>query len=278
MKEVIRIGAKNLALLTLDEQCRRCFWIAIHSSFKGVWEKFGPIYNQLDRFLKDHVNSIIEETGRAPAWLPRAEHIVRCISIKRLEYLFVGTNVEVRGMPDAVFEMDDGTIMIVDFKTGKPKTRDHPWFAWYAAQLNAYAHMGQALYGWKISGLYMVNAVIINDKEAAADVEARREDGFVIGFKFFNVAVPIDYASTPDLTVVLRQLYDKTEPPAGREGCKDCARIKELYELMTQAQASLREDDGPVMPSIGDCPLKWQIRTLSVAPHPSSPRSFIWHP
>ncbi|MEX2387231.1 MAG: PD-(D/E)XK nuclease family protein [Phycisphaeraceae bacterium] len=245
MSDPFRISAKNLGLLANDTQCPRCYWLALRVGFRGVWEKFGPIYNQIDLFTKKHVEAYVDDHDQAPPWMPLAKEVRADITPKRLQHVFPGSNIEVRGHPDGVYELENGEAMLIDFKTSKTKTPGDAMFGWYAAQTNAYAHILERNYDLKVRKIYLVFARIQADTTAAADVEARRDDGFAMQFKMESVEVDRDSAIIPDLTLLVRNMLNEQSAPNAKDGCVDCARLTELYEaLHEQASATCRNDVG----------------------------------
>lgn len=235
MSDDLFISVKNLGALMMPDHCQRCFWLALRTGFKGIWEKFGPIYSSIDRFMKYHVDSIITDTGHGPDWLLHGKEVISSMKPPRLTFPIPGIGVTVRGEPDAILECKDGKYLLIDYKAAKYKGDDDFFMPVYFHQLNAYATIIEAQYGIEIKKMFLCYASVQADKDAAADVTTRLADGFSMRFVINNHVIERNRTVLPDLACIAKNIHRQIEPPPPHEGCKDCQRLASWY---TQLKAS----------------------------------------
>ena len=77
------------------------------------------------------------------------------------------TNVVLRGTPDGILVMQDGSHLIVDYKTAKFTAHQDELFPMYEVQLNAYAVIGEQKGFAPVSGLALVYTEPVTDDATA---------------------------------------------------------------------------------------------------------------
>jgi hypothetical protein len=66
-------------------------------------------------------------------------------------------------------------------------------------------------------------------------------DAIYMRFERKIVPVKIGLAMIPPLLMRTRELYDLTEPPLGRDDCKDCRLLESLLSIMAPTEARMEK-------------------------------------
>lgn len=234
MSSSLRISAKVLGSLALPGSCERCFWLQMRLEGKLPFQIFPGIFNTIDSYGKRLVEGWFERHGGPPPWLVglgKIRRFIRPPSYKTFSIVDAGTSVVLRGSPDAMFEMADGSNAIIDYKTAKFTEKQDELFPMYEGQLNAYAYIGERRGFAPVSKLALVYAEPVTDDDSVEKDSNILPDGFNLGFSATILPVEIK----PDLvTGLLRKakaILDLASPPRGTDGCEDCASLHELFKL-----------------------------------------------
>jgi PD-(D/E)XK nuclease superfamily len=231
MKHPLRISAKTLGGLALPDFCPRCFWI--RTRVKALpYQIFPGIFSSIDSYGKKIVQGWFERQGSAPPWLRELGDIRRWIRPPHYTKFSVreGDNT-LRGEPDGIFEMRDGSYSIVDYKTAKFTATQDELFPMYEGQLNAYAHIGERCGFRPVSQLALVYTQPVTGDATARDEANLTGEGFRMTFSAHIVTVARKPELVPNLLQRARQIVELDAPPASRPGCQDCGRLAELLTL-----------------------------------------------
>jgi hypothetical protein len=87
-----------------------------------------------------------------------------------------------RGSPDIIFNKEDRSYIIADFKTSKYTENQDKLLPVYEAQLNAYVLIGEQRNISPVSNLVLIYTEPVTDETATTCNEYHREDGFIMGF------------------------------------------------------------------------------------------------
>ncbi len=208
------ISAKDLGKLALPDFCPRCFWLERH--FGKPPSLFPSIFSSIDSLTKKNVHETFSKEKRIPAWLPLEKinevydgDVSFKLPVEAGDWVLVGR-------PDDIFQMEDKSFQIVDYKTAKFTGRQDELFPLYAVQLNAYAFLAEK-YG--LEPVSKLSLVYCEPSEAAA------ENGeFVLKFKSYHLNVGLDQENLFRLLVRAREIVDLAEPPASAENCQGICR------------------------------------------------------
>lgn len=230
------ISAKNLAAFNLSNRCDCCLWYLLHINFRKPWSIFPGIFSSFDSRQKRLVHLYLQKHKAAPKWFGPFKNAVRWVKPVRMEYWDQATNITIIGVPDEFLEYEDGSLAILDFKTGRYSKGQDALLDLYKAQLSAYCLMAPR-YGYqkptRAGLLYFEPCMEDSDEQVLGAIG---KDGFAFQFTGRPVEVPIDTKNVEKLLKAARKLYDLPVPPESKNDCKDCENLAELYRLCHSVQ------------------------------------------
>jgi len=204
------ISAKDLGRLAMLDFCPRCFWL---ERYLGKTPSVFPgIFSTLDSVSKKATHLAFDEADRPPKWLA----VENAVEVER-DSLYYKLPVEVgnwilKGYPDDILKLEDGSYHIIDYKTAKYTERQDELLPIYNVQLNVYAFLAKK-YGLEpISKL----SLIYCDPQSTLD----NYDEFKLSFKTHRLDIEIDEKIVFELLVRAREILDSPAPPKSRSGCK----------------------------------------------------------
>lgn len=224
----LQISGKNLGAFALPDACPRCLWLKLRQK-ELPYQIFPGIFSSIDAFTKNAVHGWFDRHGEAPPWLARIERFAGYQNPPGARKFFLEDrelDVRLTGAPDAVLVRQDGSLVIADYKTARFTEHQDELAPMYETQLNAYAMIAHRL-GWApVTGLMLL--YMEPHAESAHEDGHQDEAGLRMGFRANARPVPLDVGRVPMLMRKARALWDADEPPAGKEGCKDCRAIGEM--------------------------------------------------
>jgi CRISPR/Cas system-associated exonuclease Cas4 (RecB family) len=231
----IKISAKNLGALALPGFCPRCFWICMHCS-KLPFQIFPGIFSSIDSYTKKVTNLHFELHHRLPSWLKEVSIQARPVKVphhSKFKVLHEETDILLNGMPDEILQKEDGSFLILDYKTAKYTKAQDSLLPLYEVQLNAYAYIGKRNGYDPIAGLALVYMEPLTDLSLEQLDSVIHEDGFLMGFGGHTLEINLnDEKLIPPLLNEVRKIYDQPVPPEGDEECKDCMLLEELINIV----------------------------------------------
>jgi len=233
MSEQIIISAKNLGGVAMPGFCPRCFWIQMHSD--GIpYRIFPGIFSSIDAYGKKLVHGWFDRHQSSPPWLAPLGNIKGYVNpphYSKFSIFDAATNVILRGTPDGILVMQDGSHLIVDYKTAKFTLHQDELFPMYEVQLNAYAVIGEQNGLAPVSSLALVYTEPVTDDDTAKKDAYQNNSGFLMEFSAHIRPVNLARDAIPPLLVRVREIYDLNRPPESLKGCKDCALLQGLIDL-----------------------------------------------
>jgi CRISPR/Cas system-associated exonuclease Cas4 (RecB family) len=216
------IGVKDLGSLAKKDFCPRCFWYERHfGPFPGF---FPGVFNVIDRNLKNSIWSRWKKERKLPAWLKIGE-VKRVLTVEsvgtveerhRQKYLVAfhkKSGLILRGAPDLILQLKDGTLHIIDFKTARFKEEDDEFFPMYEVQLNGYALLATKMKVSKLSLVYFNPTNVIPE-------EFFVEKNFKLDFEPKIVSVEMKPHLIGDLLMKVKEILDSKVPPVSKEKCQ----------------------------------------------------------
>ena len=233
MSEPIIISAKNLGAVAMPGFCPRCFWIQMHSD--GLpYQIFPGIFSSIDSYGKKLVHGWFDRHQSAPPWLAPLGKIKGYINPPHYSKFSIhdpATNVILRGTPDGILVMQDGSHLIVDYKTAKFTQHQDELFPMYEVQLNAYAMIGEQKGFAPVSGLALVYTEPLTDDATAKKDAYQNDSGFLMEFSAHIRRVDLVPQAIPPLLVKVREIYSLDRPPESATGCNNCRLVNGLIAL-----------------------------------------------
>ena len=230
----LQISAKTLGHLAPDIHCPRCSWIRLHQK-RLPWQIFPSIFSSIDAWTKRLAHAAFA-CGRTPAWLAEFGKVVELLDVphwSRFKVVDAALGITLTGVPDELVRFKDGSLGILDYKTARYSSGQDALLPLYEIQLNTYRHIAQRLGMGQVStlGLIYFEPVI---GVSGGDVARQLTDiGAAMPFETTCVRLPILSAERIEqLLVEVRQLHDKVMPPSGRDGCRDCASLDQIINLL----------------------------------------------
>ncbi len=227
------ISAKTLGELALPGYCPRCFWMSMNAD-KLPFQIFPGIFSAIDSYGKNVVHGWFDRHKKPPEWLAPLGEIRTYKNpphYSKFGVLDETTSILLRGTPDGIFIMEDGSHAIIDYKTAKFTEYQDDLFPMYEAQLNAYAYIGERLDLKPVSKLALVYTEPVTSIAAASEDLNLTADGFRMSFAARILDVEIKPDLVPRLLGTAAEIFRSTSPPAGVDGCKDCAALASLLRL-----------------------------------------------
>lgn len=233
MGDPLVISAKTLGQLALPGYCPRCFWLAMKAG-RLPFQIFPGIFSAIDSYAKNVVHGWFDRYGKPPAWLEPLGPI-RTYKVPphftKFAVLDEKNEIILRGTPDGIFLMQDDSYAIIDYKTARFTAYQDDLFPMYEAQLNAYAYIGERLDVKPVSRLALIYTEPVTGNPATSDDANLTPEGFRMDFKARILEVEIQPGLVTRLLKTAADLLRLPAPPAGAEGCKDCAAIAGLVNL-----------------------------------------------
>lgn len=200
------------------------------------------IFNSIDVYGKNIIHAFFDEKQALPPWYPNIGNVTAYVPSKDLHwsrFMFTDpkTRITLRGTPDDLFRLSNGSYYLVDYKTAKATaTQDH-LYPLYEVQLNVYAYISSMSGLSPISGLSLIYMEPETYVEPDNVTHLISEADFSLRFTAKAVDVKLDTKSViPPLLVRVREIFDRHEPPPGNEGCEDCRLLSRLLKLVQSWQ------------------------------------------
>jgi hypothetical protein len=231
--EPIKISAKNIAATALEDFCPRCYWIKLHAP-KLPWQSFPGIFSSIDAYTKNCIHYIISKRveGRPdslPAWMQKIGDVASYETVphwSKNTYHDEKSNITLSGVPDDIFVLSDSSRAIIDWKTAKITNTQDKLLPLYNVQLNVYG----ILCGTKETKLYLVYMEPQTDKSVIGNNIIN--NGFSMEFHAAVVKVENDRSLVRQALTITREIYEQPTPPNPMAGCKDCASLDGLINMI----------------------------------------------
>lgn len=229
--EQIKISAKNLGQVGLEDFCPRCYWIKLKSK-NLPWQIFPGIFSSIDAYTKRVTHAIVDTPDR-PEWLAEMGDIVAYRNAPHWSKFTADIQeygITLSGVVDDILVTGTGNIVIPDYKTAKYTANQDKLLPMYQIQLNGYAVIAVAREISPVTGLYLVYFEPITDDEAATKYKTKQ--GFDMAFKATPLNVPVDRTQLNEAMETTRTIYDMVKPPEPKADCKDCQALDGIYGIL----------------------------------------------
>jgi hypothetical protein len=229
----LRLSGKNLGDLAAPGHCPRCFWLKNRLALP--YQFFPGIFSSIDAYSKRVTDRTFERLGKLPAWLKSLDDLgvpVHPPGHAAFQTTDPGTGILLTGDVDAMFRDGQGRTFIADYKTARYTQGQDALLPVYEVQLNAYAFIAERT-GWgPVKGLALIYYEPATELEGEGVLRHVAQDGFTLEFRPSLHPVALDLERLPPLLARAREILARAEPPEGRAGCKDCAKVSALVEAV----------------------------------------------
>lgn len=236
MDENIKISAKNLGILALPDHCPKCFCTKLKMGFKLPYQVFPGIFSSIDSYSKKITWGHFSSFKTAPSWfnqIGKCKNVIPVPHHSKFFYVDEKAGIRLTGLPDEIVEMEDGTYVILDYKTSRFTNNQDLLLPLYIVQLNAYALIFEELGMGKVSGLYLLYYEPQGDCPIENGIkEVLLQDGFHMPFTAHLKQIDLD----PQRIVLpllkrVRAMWDKGQVPAAKDGCRDCLLLDQIMKI-----------------------------------------------
>jgi hypothetical protein len=230
--EAFTIAAKNLAALNMPGVDLRAFWFLMHLDFKHAWDVFPRIFNDFDALQKRMTHIHFDQNGTPPASFGPFADATAYVQVGRLQVWDKATNITLKAVPDDVFELEDGTLSVIDYKTSRYSKGQDALLPLYEAQLSIYASVLESLGKGDVAkaGLIYFEPITDGDDDDVLDLITTK--GYRLNWRTRPVEIDVDFGNVRKLLKLARKLYDMSTPPTCKNpDCFDCMSIDALYRL-----------------------------------------------
>jgi hypothetical protein len=227
----VKISAKNLGQVMLEDFCPRCYWIKLKSK-NLPWQIFPGIFSSIDAYTKRVTHGIIDGKSR-PAWLAEMGDIVAYRKSPHWSKFTADIHeygITLSGVVDDLLVTKSNGIIIPDYKTAKYTETQDKLLPMYQIQLNGYAVIAEAREISPVTDLYLVYFEPITDEDTAKQYKTGQ--GFDMAFKAHPVNVAIDRDQLNVAMETTRSIYDMGEPPDPKGDCKDCQALIGIQNIL----------------------------------------------
>ena len=143
----LAVTPKRLGLVEIDSFCPRCYWYLLKQKFHPPFDQFGgAIFKSMEQAQMAVVGDLIEKNGTLPEEFAPFCDLVGQVQFPRNWRRFkhrLDSGVLLYGEPDDIFQVSDGSIAVIDFKTARPKDGKDPLLGCYRIQILGYSFIAE---------------------------------------------------------------------------------------------------------------------------------------
>jgi len=233
----LTISAGTLGSLAMPDFFFFFFWIKLKCDrIPFEIPKLG-VFSSIDSYIKGTVLRYYEQEGGLPGWFPyigEVQGIEPVPSYQKFSVTEPQSGAILRGTPDGVFRLKDGSFHIVDYKTARFTVTQSGLFPMYEVQLNAYAYIANRTFFSPVSSISLIYLEPDTNLASNPDLLSRSKDCLMLGFtpKVRSVEIKPD-SFIEGLLKQASQLSMQGMPPQHNPTCRDCESLEKLFELVT---------------------------------------------
>ena len=233
MDSVISVG--DLGSLVQNNFCMRCFWIQSKLKETPFRMPLPGIFSSIDSYVKNVVRSYFDANMKLPRWFPEVGNVVgyeNKLHWSRFQFTDEKSGLKIRGVPDEIFHLEDGSYHIIDYKTSRYSRAQGYLYPSYEVQLNAYAYIASKINLKPISYLTLIYLDPDTDIVENSQWLQRSNEEFLLGFTPRVRTVDVKQDSfIEDLMAKAALIYKLLDMPSHEKECKNCLAVDELVEL-----------------------------------------------
>jgi len=222
----------------MPDFCPRCFWIKLKLESKLPFQIPMPgIFSSIDSYVKNVVARYYEQEQKLPVWFPYIGEVVKRENVPswhKFQIVHPQTGGILRGTPDEVFQLQDSSYHIIDYKTAKLTTKQDELFPSYEVQLNAYAYIANRTFFSPVSTLTLIYFDPDTDFKSEPALLTRSDSNLMLGFtpKVKHVEIKAD-SFIQELIHRANEINEQDAPPLHTSGCENCQLLENLIQVVT---------------------------------------------
>lgn len=234
-----RISARMLGKLAMPDFCPRCFWIEMRSDKFPFALPMPGIFSSIDAYGKNVVHSFFDRNESLPSWFPnigRVAGYVRGLHHSTFNFTDGSNAITLTGVPDDIFEMEDGSYVIVDYKTARLTERQDALLHLYEVQLNAYAYVARHTGLAPITSLFL----IYMEPQTGAETWEQSASEHHFSMRFSATPKHIELRSEGYIDSLLNEARKILESPSptSRIGCQNCTILQSFMDTVRKSGES----------------------------------------
>lgn len=246
------ITPKRLGKICMDSFCPRCYWYLIQQRFHPPFDFFGgAIFKNMEQAQMAIVGQMLEEDKKLPE-----EFFPFCDAVSRVEFprdwrkfqCRLASGVLLRGEPDDIYNVADGSIAVVDFKTAQPKNGEDPFLPCYQCQIIGYAFIAE--FGLKLGEVSkggLLYWAAQNERVVSDPSSFYNKKKLIMPFVPSVHAFEIDYSFLDAPLAEAIRLWKAPTPPDGAAECGDCKKLSALMAIEAEVEQLLAQRDEQVL-------------------------------
>jgi hypothetical protein len=240
MDEQVRITGKNLGYLALEKYCPHCLWYLLRFKFHPPFSGFGgAVWGWLEKMQRDTVTHLIDRDSCLPEEFAPLCSIKSRVEFKRhwtsFGYLHK-SGVFIYGTPDDIFELSNGELCVIDYKSAKNKGTEDEFFPQYRVQVISYGNIAE--FGLELGKIGTAGLMYWEAEVDKFDPSKHFKNGAMFpSWKVGVVPVDVDYKILDPLLKELQSVWNSKMPPEGIMGCKNCTLLARLIVIQKEIDA-----------------------------------------
>jgi hypothetical protein len=241
MGDEVKITGKNLGWLELKKYCPHCLWFLLQFGFHPPYSGFGgAVWKWMETMQRTTVHHLLKRDSCLPDEFDPFCDICSPIEFPNHHSKFGyvhKSGVYVYGVADDIFELKNGNLCLIDYKSAKYKGEDDDFFPQYRVQVVAYSNIAE--YGLNLGtvdrgGLMYWEAEVDRFDPAKQYKNGRISPSWKVG----TLEIEIDYQILDPLMEEVKKVWNSRVPPEGAAGCKECKKLAQLFAIQNQIDAS----------------------------------------
>ena len=234
----LQISGKVLGELAQPNFCEKCFWIKFQMRQSIPYAIFPGIFSSIDSFTKKSIHAFMDSHKTPPEFLSELGAISQYIDPphnSKFRYHDQYTNILLTGEADGIFQLTDGSLLIVDYKTAKYTDNQEEMLPTYFAQLNSYALIAEHLGLGKVSKLALIYMEPMTNCPTGMDRFCLEDS---LQMHFYPKILPVEHDSklVPQLLQQAASILKSTVPLEQNLACKNCKKTHHFISLLSQLE------------------------------------------
>ena len=227
----LTIAAKQIGSVNMPNFCPRCFWLRLHT--KGIpFQSFPGIFSSIDSYTKKITKFYFDKYKKLPPWFDSLglDSLLKTPTLKNFNVIHEPTGIKIQGVPDDMFGRKE-EIIIGDYKTARLTASADSLAPIYDAQLNTYAYIAERVGFKPVTSLFLAYYEPFTDIDISM-IESKATDEMIMSFRPKILELDINSKLIDDSLAKIKDIYEMKHAPAGKDGCKDCSDLDNLFNML----------------------------------------------